>query len=109
MTDQPTNGNGMEDHVMGVNETPNWVLRVHAGNPKLARIFGLSIKQMPAHEGGGWYMSITDAQRIMRSTHIDELAAAAQSLLDANPYYFPEGNFWGDRLRDILAKIKGDQ
>jgi hypothetical protein len=37
-----------------------------------------------------------------------ELLAAFKDLLEANSYYFPAGNPWGDRARTAINKATGE-
>ena len=36
-------------------ETTKYKVQYHAGNPKICRVKGLKLRQMPECEGGGWY------------------------------------------------------
>ena len=40
-------------------------VQVHLGNPNMARIPELTIRQMPVCEGGGWYMPADQAQALV--------------------------------------------
>lgn len=39
-------------------------VQTHLGNPRMARIPELTIRQMPECEGGGWYMPVDQAEAI---------------------------------------------
>lgn len=59
---QPDDGSGVMKSIFTV--TAPLTVQVHFGNPKMARIPELTIRQMPECEGGGWYMPTDEAEAV---------------------------------------------
>jgi len=62
-----------------------------------------------ARDGATCSAHIDAAAELRRLHEVNtELLAAFKDLLEANSYYFPAGNPWGDRARTAIAKATGE-
>ena len=62
-----------------------------------------------ARDGANCSAHIDAANELRRLHEVNvELLAAFKDLLEANSYYFPAGNPWGDRARTAIAKATGE-